>query len=78
VLVFFLTIAGLVTHKHLIKFFRYFLVLDFIVAAIVTPPDVTSQLMLAIPLAGLYIFSIGIAWLFGRKKPPDPETEAPA
>ena len=79
VLIFFLTIAGLVTHKQLIKFFRYFLVLDFVVAAIVTPPDVTSQLMLAIPLAGLYIFSIGIAWLFGRnRKPPEPEPEAPA
>ena len=74
VLVFFLAVAGIVTHRHLIKFFRYFLVLDFVVAAVVTPPDVTSQLLLAIPLAGLYIFSIGVAWLFARKpKPPDPE-----
>lgn len=79
VLIFFLTIAGLVTHKQLIKFFRYFLVLDFVVAAIVTPPDVTSQLLLAIPLAGLYVFSIGISWVFGRnRRPPEPEPEAPA
>lgn len=68
VLIFFLAVSGLVTYKHLIKFFRYFLVLDFIVAAVVTPPDMMSQLILALPLAGLYIFSIGVAWVFGRKK----------
>ena len=78
VLVFFLAVSGLVTYKHLIKFFRYFLVLDFIVAAIVTPPDMMSQLLLALPLAGLYIFSIGVAWVFGRRKdaPADPPPAA--
>jgi sec-independent protein translocase protein TatC len=76
VLVFFLAVSGLVTYKHLIKFFRYFLVIDFIVAAIVTPPDMMSQLILALPLAGLYIFSIGVAWVFGRRK--DRPEEPPA
>ena len=79
IVIFFLTVAGIVTPKQLLKFFRYFLVLDFIVAAVITPPDVLSQLMLAIPLAFLYLFSIGIAWLFARKKKeeaPPPEAGA--
>lgn len=78
ILAFFLSVAGLITHKHMIKFFRYFLVIDFIVAAIVTPPDVMSQLLLAIPLALLYVFSIGVAWVFSRKPAPTDDDAAPA
>jgi sec-independent protein translocase protein TatC len=73
VLVFFLSIAGLVNHRQLIKFFRYFLVIDFVIAAVITPPDVMSQLLLAVPLALLYVLSIGVAWVFARKRPePEP------
>jgi sec-independent protein translocase protein TatC len=68
VLIFFLSIAGVVTHEHLIKFFRYFIVVAFIVSAIITPPDVTSQFLLAVPLTFLYIISIGIAWLVDRSR----------
>ena len=77
VLVFFLSVAGLVTYRHMLKFFRYFLVIDFIVAAIITPPDMMSQLLLAIPLALLYGVSIIVAWIFGRKPaPPEPPAAA--
>jgi sec-independent protein translocase protein TatC len=69
VLAFFLSVAGLITHKHLIKFARYFIVIAFVIAAVITPPDVTSQLLLAVPLCALYGVSIGIAWLFGRRRP---------
>lgn len=68
IVVFFLTIAGLVTHKELIKFFRYFIVLAFVISAVLTPPDPLSQLMLAVPLCLLYGFSIGIAYIFSRRK----------
>jgi sec-independent protein translocase protein TatC len=68
VVVFFLTVAGVVDHTHLIKFFRYFVVVAFIIAAIITPPDPMSQLMLAIPLCVLYGISIGIAWLFSKRR----------
>jgi sec-independent protein translocase protein TatC len=71
ILAFFLAVAGIVNYRHLIKFFRYFLVIDFIIAAIVTPPDVMSQLLLAIPLAFLYIIGIGVAWVFGKRPPPE-------
>jgi sec-independent protein translocase protein TatC len=68
VLVFFLTIAGIVNHTHLIKFARYFVVLAFFISAVITPPDIMSQFLLAMPLILLYVLSIGIAWLIGRKK----------
>ena len=68
VIVFFLSMVGLINHTHLIKFFRYFIVIAFIVAAVITPPDPLSQILLAAPLIGLYIFSIGIAWLVARTR----------
>ena len=64
VLAFFLTVAGIITHRHLIKFFRYFIVVAFIISAIVTPPDPLSQILLAVPLIGLYGVSIGVSWIF--------------
>jgi sec-independent protein translocase protein TatC len=73
VLAFFLSVAGLVTHKTLIHFFRYFVVVAFIISAVLTPPDPMSQLLLAIPLCGLYGVSIIVAWVFSRK-PAEPAT----
>jgi sec-independent protein translocase protein TatC len=70
ILVFFLSVAGIVNYKQLIKFFRYFLVIDVIIAAVITPPDAMSQLILAIPLAMLYVLSIGVSWLFGKRPQP--------
>ena len=49
---------GLLTVEQLVKFRRFAIVLIFIFAAIVTPPDVLSQLLLAVPLMGLYEISI--------------------
>lgn len=68
VVVLFLSVAGLINHTHLIKFFRYFVVIAFVISAILTPPDPISQLLMALPLVGLYGFSIGVAYVFGRKK----------
>jgi sec-independent protein translocase protein TatC len=67
IVVFFLSVAGIVNHTHLIKFGRYFVVIAFTLAAVLTPPDITSQFMLAVPLCVLYLISIGIAWIFGKK-----------
>lgn len=68
VVVFFLSIAGLITHKHLIHFGRYFIVIAFILGAVLTPPDPLSQVLLAGPLCLLYCLSIGIAWLVGKRR----------
>jgi sec-independent protein translocase protein TatC len=70
-LLFFLSIAGLINYLHLLKFARYFILVAFIVAAVFTPPDVTSQLAMAVPMCLLYAFSIGIVRIFGK-----PPTEA--
>ncbi len=67
---FFLARAGVWNHRFLWHHFRYAVLVMFVMAAVLTPPDVVSQLLLAGPLMGLYLLSIGIAWLFGRK-PPD-------
>ncbi len=68
VVVFFLSVAGVINHTHLLKFARYFIVIAFIVGAVITPPDPLSQLMLAIPLCLLYGISIGIAWMVHRAR----------
>ena len=66
----FLTVAGLITHRHLIKFFRYFIVIAFIISAVLTPPDPMSQILMAVPLIGLYGVSILVSWVItvGRER----------
>ncbi len=61
VLTFFLAKLGLITDKTLISYFRYAIVLIFIVSAILTPPDALTQLLMAGPLLLLYGFSILVA-----------------
>ncbi len=61
VVTFFLAKMGVVTDKTLKSFFRYALVIIFVLAAILTPPDVISQFLMAIPLIVLYGVSIIIA-----------------
>ncbi len=63
---------GLVSIEKLKAFRSYFIVLAFIVAAVITPPDVVSQLALAIPMCLLYEVGIWAAQVFIRK------TQAPA
>jgi sec-independent protein translocase protein TatC len=68
ILALFLSVAGLITHRHLIKFFRYFIVVAFIIAAVLTPPDPLSQILMAVPLIGLYGVSIVVSWLITRSR----------
>ena len=56
-----LTRAGIVTVKQLAEFRGYFIVASFVIAAVVTPPDVLSQLFLAIPLVILYEVGIVVS-----------------
>jgi sec-independent protein translocase protein TatC len=66
--IFFLSLVGLVTWRQLLSFSRYFVVIAFILAAVLTPStDVYSQVMLGLPLIGLYFIAIGLAYLFGPK-----------
>jgi sec-independent protein translocase protein TatC len=70
---------GLVSIEKLKAFRGYFIVLAFIVAAVITPPDVVSQLALAIPMCLLYEVGIWAAQIFIKHtKAPDTEGEKAA
>ena len=68
VVILFLSFIGIVDHRKLIKFARYFVVIAFLAAAILSPPDVASQLLIAIPLCVLYVISIGLSYLVTRTR----------
>jgi Tat protein translocase TatC len=71
VLISFLSIAGIVNYRQLLRFSRWFLVLAVVLGAILTPPDVITQILLAIPLMVLYFVSVLVAYLFGPKPDED-------
>ncbi len=66
--IFFMSLIGLVTHRGLWKFNRWWIVLSFVISAILTPPDVISQTMMAGPLVVLYNLSIIIAWIVTKRR----------
>jgi sec-independent protein translocase protein TatC len=65
---FFLSRMGVVTADFLRQKRRYAILLIFIIAAFLTPPDVISQFLMAVPLMVLYEISILIAKVAGKKK----------
>jgi sec-independent protein translocase protein TatC len=69
---------GLVTIEKLKAFRSYFIVLAFIIAAIVTPPDVVSQLALAIPMVILYEIGIWAAQIFMKHTKAPEDEDKPA
>lgn len=71
IIITFLARLGLVSVDFLKKNRKYALVLFFVGAAILTPPDVVTQIMMAFPLMLLYEISIIGARVFGRKKTED-------
>jgi sec-independent protein translocase protein TatC len=75
VITFFLAKIGLVNDQMLKDFFRYAVVLIFIVAAVLTPPDVISQVLMAAPLLILYGVSIYIAKVFNPAQKEEEEEE---
>ncbi|MED5619557.1 twin-arginine translocase subunit TatC [Ideonella sp. BN130291] len=68
--------AGIVSIEKLKAFRSYFIVLAFIVAAVLTPPDVVSQLSLAIPMCLLYEVGIWAAQIFIKHTQPAEEAGA--
>ena len=69
---------GIVDIVKLKNFRGYFIVVAFIIAAVVTPPDVISQLALAVPMCLLYEVGIlGAGW-FAKKKPAEEEAKEEA
>jgi sec-independent protein translocase protein TatC len=67
-IVLFLVKIGVLTHEHLKKYRRHVAVLSLILGAVLTTPEVVTQVAMAIPLYLLYEVCIWIAWYWERKK----------
>jgi sec-independent protein translocase protein TatC len=60
--------AGIVTRAQLVAGRRYAIVIAFVIAAVLTPPDIISQLLLGIPLVLLYELALIAIWFTERKR----------
>jgi sec-independent protein translocase protein TatC len=70
VLIMLLARFGIVTAKFLLKYFRFAVLIIFIIAAVITPtPDIPTQCVFALPMVALYLLGVLVAWIFGKKKP---------
>lgn len=75
-IVFFLAKMGVVTAGFLLRNFKYAFLIIFIAAAVITPTgDMLTQTLFATPMVVLYLLSIVIAWIFGKKRQPKAEAE---
>lgn len=68
IIIYFLTKIGLVTPEFLKKYRKYALVIVLILSAIITPPDIASQIIVAIPIIILYQVSITISKIVIRNQ----------
>jgi sec-independent protein translocase protein TatC len=75
---FFLTRLGLIDYKMMLKQVRYAILIIFVIAAALTPPDMVSQFLLAIPLLFLYVISVGVSYVFRNKVEAATAAENPA
>jgi sec-independent protein translocase protein TatC len=75
VLAFFLARVGLIDHHFLIRHSRYAIVAIALFAAVLTPPDLISQVLLMVPLTLLYGISIAVAYMARFRMNPDSAVE---
>ena len=68
IVIYFLTKVGLVTPEILKKYRKFALVIVLILSAIITPPDIASQIIVAIPILILYQVSIFISRMVVKKQ----------
>jgi sec-independent protein translocase protein TatC len=69
VVIYVLSRIGLVTARFLLRMSKYALLVCFLVSAVVTPSgDIVTQTILAVPMMGLYLLGVGVAWAFGKPR----------
>lgn len=68
---------GLVTAEKLRKVRGYATLAIFVLAAVVTPPDILSQALFAVPMVVLYEIGIWVAWAVARRRPERPAGDEP-
>lgn len=78
IIIFFLARIGVVDHQWLAQRRKYALVIGFVIGAILTPPDVFSQVALALPFVILYEIGIWVAKFFGKPREQVEEAEEPS
>jgi sec-independent protein translocase protein TatC len=76
-LVFFLGVSGIVEPRQLFAYTKYFVLIAFVVGAVLTPPDPLSQSLMAIPLIGLYLLGVGAAYLAAPRRSQEPASNVP-
>lgn len=69
VLAFFLARVGLIDHRFLIRHLRYAVVISAVFSAVLTPPDLVSQVLFMLPLSLLYAIAIAVAYVAARRTP---------
>lgn len=69
--------AGVITPQALAEKRRYMIVLAFVIGMLLTPPDVLSQILLAVPLWLLFEVGVLVSRFYVREKPEDAEEEEP-
>jgi len=69
ILIFFLTLFGIVNARFLLKNLRYAVLIIFIVAAVVTPTtDIPTMMVFSMPMLLLYMVGIVVSWIFGKHR----------
>ncbi len=68
IIIYFLTKIGLVTPEFLKKYRKYALVIVLILAAVITPPDISTQVIVAVPILILYEISIWISYFVVKRE----------
>lgn len=69
---------GVLSYQTLAKARRYMIIINLGIGALLTPPDVLSQVFMAVPLQGLYEVSVWIAWWWDRRDRKRAEAQARA
>jgi len=69
IVIYVLARIGLVTPGFLLRYFKYAFLAAFVISAVITPTgDVVTQTVLAVPIIGLYLLGVLVAWAFGRPR----------
>jgi len=66
-IVFFLAVAGAITHKTLLRHWKIAVLLIFVVSAFLTPPDPITLMFMAVPMVALFFASVGVAYVVSKK-----------
>jgi sec-independent protein translocase protein TatC len=77
VVIFFLTRVGIVTPAFLWHYFGYAFFAIWVLAAVMTPPDVFSMILVGTPMTALYVLGILVSWLFQPSRPQPEARPAP-